>query len=456
MTDALSFFRQGSRVYCVGIGGIGLSGLARLLHRSGVRVSGSDLHPSIVTEELETEGIAISLGHSAARFPRVDAVIRSQAIPPMNEELRAAKERGIPVLTYPEAVAAFVGRRTLIAVAGTHGKTTTTSLIGVALRAAGLDPTILVGSRVPQFGGNAVLGKGHLFVLEADEYARSFLAYRPTIAVVTNIDADHLDTYRDLDDITKTFGVFLRNVSSDGTAIVNAEDASVTTLLKTYRGAVRTFGVTAGTTRASDVDRMPSGTRFLVRPDRVVINLPLMGIHNVRNALAAYAVGRVLDIDPKILAGALASFQGSWRRFERVGEIRGAPVIADYGHHPTEILATIDAVRQAYPLRRLVLVFQPHHAVRLQKLFPDFVRALSAADVLILAPLYLVVGRETEPPTVTIEDLGRAIGKHRPAPLICETLEAAAQSAERVLRENDVLVLMGAGDVHRIASLLRE
>lgn len=445
------------RVHLVGIGGIGMSGLALLLKRAGKRVTGSDCARSVMTDHLQRKGIRSAIGHRVSNIPlHTDLVVISQAIQKDNPELQWAWRRRIPVWTYPEAVSALTEGKKLVTVSGTHGKTTTTAMIGQVLRAAHLHPTILVGSLVKQFGGNAVAGKGRHFVLEADEFARSFLAYHPSLAVVTNIDRDHLDTYGTLPAIIRAFRQFYGNLRRGGTLIVNAEDGAVQ---KSLRGFPKTrhvaFGLHQGTYHATKLSPSPTAVRFRVVPDNAVIGLRLHGLHNVSNALAAYAACRTLGIKPRVIGHALSSFRGTSRRFERLGTFHRAPVISDYGHHPTEIRATLQAAREAFPNRRILLAFQPHHHGRLAALFRDFVDALQSADRVILTEVYQVAGREAHKAySKTGKDLWVAFKKAGGKGWFAPTLENCESAIRKYAKANDIILVMGAGSIDGVARKL--
>lgn len=444
-------------IHLIGIGGIGMSGLAVLLKEAGKQVSGSDLARSALIDRLRQKGMHIAIGHRVSNISSdSDLVVISQAVQKENPELREAKRQRIPVWTYPEAVAALTEGKKLITVSGTHGKTTTTAMIGHVLRVAKRDPTILVGSIVRQFKGNAVSGRGRYFVLEADEFAKSFLAYHPDLAVILNIDRDHLDTYRTLPNIVKTFRRFYGNAKKGAKLIVNAEDEgvrrSLTDLAKPQQIA---FGLRTGDYHATELVASPRAVRFLVAPDKVVVTLRLHGLHNVSNALAAYVVCRMVRLQPKAIARALGSFQGTGRRFERVGSLRGAPVISDYGHHPAEIRATLAAAREAFPKRRILLAFQPHHHGRLAALFRDFVFALRSADRVILNEVYQVAGRERHKRfPKTGKDLWQAFKKAGGKGWFAPTLAATEKAIRAHAKPNDVILVMGAGSIDAVARRL--
>ena len=370
------------RLHFVGAGGVGMSGIAEiLLLATPLEISGCDLARSDVTARLEKLGAKISIGHDPAHLAQADLVVISSAVAESNPEVAAARERGIPVIRRAEMLGEIMRLKQGVAVAGTHGKTTTTSLTGMVLTEAGFDPTIVVGGQVHILGTNARLGKGDYLVAEADEYDRSFLELTPVVAVITNVEADHLDTYRDLDDILEAFATFANRVPFFGAVVACADDAGVRRLLPRIKKRVVTYGespeamLTArslrleATSTTFDVWDAGEGSLGSVR-------LRLPGRHNVLNALAAVAAARELLIPFETIARALAAFTGVVRRFELKGERDGVLVVDDYAHHPTEIRATLAAARQVYPQRRLVALFQPHLFSRTRDFTDDFGRAL--------------------------------------------------------------------------------
>lgn len=444
-------FLRVKRLHFVGIGGIGMSGLAELLKSVGLTVTGSDLKESEVTAHLRSLGIPIfAAGHRAEHVAGADVVVYSSAVHGDNPEVKAARAAGIPVIKRAEMLAEVMRVKSGVAIAGSHGKTTTTSMTGAVLVAASLDPTIVVGGRMRQMGTNARLGKGEYLVAEADEFDRSFLTLRPVLAVVNNIDAEHLDTYRDMDDLKEAFTSFARSVPFFGAAILGLDDPHV----QEIRGAVGRRVVTFGLTPQADVtardvvlDRTHS--RFLAVADGEVlgpVEITLPGLHNVKNALAAISVARELAIPFGVAARALGAFSGVIRRFERKGERRGVLVIDDYAHHPTEVAATLAAARQAFPERRLVVLFQPHLYSRTRDVAHGFGAALLASDVLLVTSIY--GSREAPIEGITgqlVADAATSRG-HRAARYLPERGEIVP-ALEAELRANDLLVTMGAGDV---------
>jgi UDP-N-acetylmuramate--alanine ligase len=443
------------RLHFVGAGGVGMSGLAEILLLSTpLEISGCDKERSENTERLTALGAKIAYGHDAAHVEQADLVVISSAIAEENPEVAAARRRGIPVIRRAEMLAEIMRLKQGIAVAGTHGKTTTTSLTGMVLTEAGFDPTIVVGGRVRILGTNARLGKGDFLVAEADEYDRSFLELTPVVAVVTNIEEDHLDTYRDLADILDAFVIFANRVPFYGAVVACLDDPGVREILPRVKRRVVTYGESPeAALRAGEIRLEASGTTFEVWEGNTwslgTVRLPLPGRHNVLNALAAIAVGRELSIPFPTIARALKDFTGVIRRFETKGERGGVLVLDDYAHHPTEIAATLAAARQVHPGRRLVALFQPHLYSRTRDFAEAFGRALLACDLAIVTDVY--PSREKPIPGVTGEVVALAAQHAGHANVLyVPDKTSVAEELERVLKSGDLLLTMGAGDVVRL------
>src|SRR3989454_7683422 len=451
------------RVHFVGIGGAGMSGIAEVLVTQGFRVSGSDLAETAVTRHLASLGAAITIGHAAGHVSGADAVVVSAAVAADNPEVIAARERGIPVVPRALMLAELMRLKQGIAVAGTHGKTTTTSLIASVLAEGGLDPTFVIGGRLLAAGANARLGTGDFLVAEADESDASFLYLTPAIAVVTNIDADHMETYgHDFGKLTRAFVDFVQRLPFYGVAVLCVDDANVRAILPEIAKPVVTYGLAKDAQlRAAEVSNAEGRMRFVAQAARapdLAIDLAAAGVHNVRNALAAIAIGREVGVTDAAIAKALAEFKGVDRRFQRHGDVAldggGAfTLIDDYGHHPAEMAATIAAARGSFPGRRLVLAFQPHRYTRTRDLFEDFVKVLSSADALLLAEVYAA----GEAPIVAADgrSLARALrvaGKVEP--LFVEDIAELPAAIRRVAREGDVVLTMGAGSIGNIPAQL--
>jgi len=442
-------FLRVKQIHFVGVGGIGMSGLAELLKTVGLRVTGSDLRESESTRRLVELGIPIWAGHSPEHLAGADVVVYSSAVSEENVEVAAARAAGVPVIKRAEMLAEGMRFKRGIAIAGTHGKTTTTSMTGAILLSAGFDPTIIVGGRMRDVG-NARLGRGDWLVAEADEFDRSFLELTPLLAVVTNVDLEHLDTYRDLADLQDAFARFARSVPFFGAALLGLDDPNVQEIRPLIARRVVTWGLTPqADVTARDLVLERTGSRFLAVAERTVlgpVTLSVPGLHNVKNALAALSVARELEIPFLLASRALGEFAGVIRRFEKKGERGGVLVYDDYAHHPTEVAATLAAARQVHPDRRIVALFQPHLFTRTRDFAPQFGAAFLSADVLLVTPVY--GSREAPIPGVTgalVADAATARG-HRDAHFL-ETREKVLPALEETLAPGDLLITMGAGDV---------
>jgi UDP-N-acetylmuramate--alanine ligase len=452
--------RRIDTIHFVGIGGSGMGGIAEVLINLGYKVQGSDLKPNAVTEHLKSLGAKIMLGHRADNADRADVVVVSSAVPRDNPEIQAALARRVPVVPRAEMLGELMRFREAIAVAGTHGKTTTTSLIASVLAEGGEDPTFVIGGRLKSTGSNARLGDGRYLVAEADESDASFMHLQPVLAVVTNIDHDHLGTHGgDFAKLKQSFVEFLHNLPFYGLAVLCGDDEHVQSILKRVGRPFVTYGLREGVdVRATALERDRAGSRFSVQlPGRsrelsVMLNLP--GTHNVRNALAAISVAHELGVPDAAICRALANFQGIDRRMQYLGDaiVGGGSVsiVDDYGHHPTEIAATLEALHQAWPGRRLVLVFQPHRYTRTRDLLDDFATVLSGVDVLLVTEVYPA----GEVPIKGAD--GRAIcrairSRGKVEPVFVDKAEQIAAALRNVVRAGDVVVTMGAGHIGAIA-----
>ena len=451
------------RVHFVGVGGAGMSGIAEVLATQGYRVSGSDLHESAVTRRLRGLGVDIVIGHRAANADGADAVVVSTAVAQDNPEVAAARERGIPIVPRALMLAELMRLKQGIAVAGTHGKTTTTSLIASVLAEGGLDPTFVIGGRLLAADANARLGNGEFLVAEADESDASFLYLSPVLAVVTNIDADHMQTYgHEFAKLSRAFVDFVQRLPFYGVAVLCIDDPHVRAILPDIAKPVVTYGLDDDAkVRASNVVNARGRMRFVAHANGsrpLEVELALAGMHNVRNALAAIAVGREVGVRDDEIARALSEFKGVDRRFQRYGDIvlaRGGSfvLIDDYGHHPAEMAATLEAARESFPGRRLVLAFQPHRFTRTRDLFEDFVRVLSTADALVLTDVYPA----GEAPIVAAD--GRALARAvrvagRVEPVFVESIAEMPNAIRDVAHDGDVVVTMGAGSIGAVAAQL--
>ncbi len=445
------------RVHFVGIGGVGMSGIAEVLHNLGYEVSGSDKADSATTRRLAGLGIRVDRGHAAEHVANADAIVVSSAIKADNPELLAARERRIPVVPRAEMLGELMRFRRGIAVAGTHGKTTTTSLVASVLAEAGLDPTFVIGGQLTAAGANARLGTGEYLVAEADESDGSFLMLSPMVAIVTNIDADHLENYEgDFGKVKKAFADFLHRLPFYGLAVLCIDDAEVAALARETTRTNLTYGISSNDAdvRALNVRQQGAQMLFdLVLPgaDAVVpVTLNLPGRHNVLNALAASAVAWQLGVDAAAIQHALAQFQGVGRRFQARGELQldtgSAALVDDYGHHPSELAAVFAAARGGWADRRLVVAFQPHRYSRTRDLLDDFARVLSEVDVLVLTEVY--PAGEAPIANADARALARAVrARGKVDPVLIEHPRDLKNALPALLRDRDLLLLMGAGDI---------
>jgi UDP-N-acetylmuramate--alanine ligase len=443
-------------VHFVGIGGSGMGGIAEVLLNLGYDVQGSDIKANAVTQRLAQLGARVLLGHDAGNIAGADVVVVSTAINRNNPEVSAALDARVPVVPRAEMLGELMRFRYAIAVAGTHGKTTTTSLMASVLAEGGEDPTFVIGGRLKSAGTNARLGAGRYLVAEADESDASFLHLQPMVAIVTNIDNDHLGTHGgDFQKLRQSFLEFLHNLPFYGLAVLCVDDPELATLLPHVGRPVLTYGMGENAdVRAVDIERMAGRTRFSVlrkgRADVLDVTVNLPGLHNVLNSLAAIAVATDIGVEDAAIQRSLAGFQGIDRRLQVVGELRlqegEIVVVDDYGHHPTEINATLDALRQAYAGRRIVLVFQPHRYSRTRDLMDDFARVLSQADTLFVTEVYAAGEAHIEGAD------GRAIcravrGRGKVEPVFVPTVEEIAGALHGLIRPGDVIAMMGAGSI---------
>jgi UDP-N-acetylmuramate--alanine ligase len=445
------------QIHFVGIGGSGMSGIAEVLQNLGYVVTGSDMADNAVTRRLQSLGVQVFVGHAASNIGAADAVVVSTAVKANNVEVVAAREHAIPVVPRAIMLAELMRLRQGIAIAGTHGKTTTTSLVTSILAQAGMDPTFVIGGRLEAAGANARLGQGNYIVVEADESDASFLHLLPILAVVTNIDADHMETYgHDFEKLKQAFVEFVEHIPFYGRAVLCVDDANVRAIMPMITKPVTGYGLSEGADiRAVNVRHVGGQMHFAVQNGGgrhvmdVVLNLP--GVHNVLNALAAIAIGLEVGASETAIAQALADFRGVGRRFQRYGEVAiptggTFTLVDDYGHHPVEMAATLAAARAAFPGRRLVLAFQPHRYTRTRDVFEDFVKVLSSVDVLLLAEVYAA----GEAPIVAAD--GRALARAirvtgKVEPLFVEQIADMPATILATVQDGDVVLTMGAGSI---------
>jgi len=445
------------RIHLVGIGGSGMSGIAEVLLNLGYEVSGSDLKESDVVARLRALGAAIASKHDAANVEGADVVVVSTAVSESNPEVVRAHERGVPVIPRAEMLAELMRIKYSVAVAGAHGKTTTTSMVGEILAHGGLDPTVIVGGRLKAIGAHARLGQGPFLVAEADESDGSFLFLSPTIAVITNIDEEHLDYYGSLDKIREAFATFVNRVPFYGTIILPADEPNAAALRpKTKRRTVTYALGAAADVEGRDLAVGPGGVRFNLRVrgrDEGAIELKVAGVHNARNALAAIAAGWELGVPIAAIRDALREFAGVGRRLELRGDVHGALWIDDYAHHPTEIAAAVAAIRATHG-KRIVAVFQPHRYTRTMALLGRFAECFAGVAELVLLPIY--PAGEAPIPGVTAEGLAERVTKRGGTRVrVVADHAAAASAALSLLGDNDIFLTIGAGDVYRVGEVAR-
>ncbi len=455
------------KVYFIGIGGIGVSAVAYILLEQGKEVSGSDLSASDVTRDLENRGVKVNIGeHREENISKdFDLVVYSNAATSDNVELVKARKFNIPTMSYPELLGALTRDKFTICIAGTHGKTTITALISILMEKGDLDPTCVIGSRLKEFKGNARLGKSKYFVLEADEYKAAFLNYSPNILILNNIEFEHPDFYKDLEDVKNKFRQFIQRLPKDGLLIANFDDQNVMELAKYSPCRVITYGI-KDKADFNVFNIKQEGTKLLYslkfREQEIsTIKLNLIGVHNIYNTLAVIILGKVLKLPLEKIKGVVENYNGAWRRFELKGEQNGITIIDDYAHHPTEIKATLAGARLKYPKKRIIAVFQPHHEDRFRALFDDFVGSFGSANLVLVGDVYHVAGREVESQNSEVKM------KSKNSKLICEKIGEKAIYTGKLdntldwlvenVKENDLVITLGAGDVTRIGDdLMRE
>lgn len=453
------------KIHFVGLGGIGVSAVAKFFKLQGSEVSGSDIEPTEITDECKNLGITFYSGHNANHITsNMDLVIYSDAVPQDNPERLRAAELSIQQKSYAEILGEISKTKRTIAVSGTHGKSTTTAIIGLILEAAGLDPTVIVGSKVKTFSyGSLRLGTGEWLVVEGDEYRDHMLQLRPEIIVLTNLEWDHPDYFKTFEQMLDSFCQYIKLLPPQGYCVINNDDQDCQKLhsrIPSQGGQARNvrmvnFGFTEGSDFMARNLLLDAGVvKFTTSTKDGAIDdytLQVPGRFNVYNALAAIACARVLDIKPQIFKKTLSEFPGIWRRFEKVGEYNGATIISDYAHHPTAVRATIQAAREFYPNKRIMVVFQPHHRNRTKRLFNDFLAAFDSADFSIISEIYDVAGRELKADeNISAKDLVAAIGKNDI--IFGGNLDQTNDLIKQHARKDDIVLIMGAGDIYKVAT----
>jgi UDP-N-acetylmuramate--alanine ligase len=451
-------FGKAKHIHFVGIGGIGMSGIAELLLNLGYEVSGSDIQDSAATSRLATLGGKIFIAHKRENVEGADVVVYSSAIPDDNPEIVEAREGYVPVIPRAEMLAELMRLKYGVAVAGAHGKTTTTSMIASILTSGNLDPTVVIGGRLDIWGGsNAKLGQGDILVAETDESDGSFMALSPTIAVVTNMDYEHVDYYGNMDALREAFVNFINKIPFYGLSIICLDNEEIQGIIPRLRKRCLTYGMNSqADLRAREIEKGRSQVSFEVIHQnrslgRVVVGLP--GNHNVLNALAAISVGQELNINMEDMRQGLQNLGGLARRFQVKGERGGILVVDDYGHHPTEIVATLETTRECWPEKRLVVLFQPHRYTRTKALYDRFIISFNQADHLIIAPIYSAGERPIE--GVDAEWLYRGIKEHGHKEVtLCHNQDEILQTLLALLKRGDLLITLGAGDIYRVGEEL--
>lgn len=444
------------KVHFIGIGGISMSGLAALLLDKGFKVSGSDFRESEITNKLKSEGAEVYIGHKRSNLVNVDLVVYTAAIPSDNEEILEAKEKQIDLMDRAEFLGYIMkGHKFNVAVSGTHGKTTTTSMLSHITLKANLDPTILVGGDVDAINGNFKIGNSEYFITEACEYKESFLRFSPSIGIILNVDADHLDYYRDINHIKESFVKFVNLIPNDGYIIGCYEDNNVKDVIKNAKCNVLTYGITGGDIKATNISFNNKGcATFTVNKDNkdlFEVTLNTTGKHNILNALSAIAVSLIFNIDSSEIIEGLKECKGAHKRFEYKGEFNGATIIDDYAHHPVEIEATLDTAR-LIPHNKVYGVFQPHTYTRTKTLFDEFSTCFSKLDELLLLDIY--AAREKDTGMVSSLELGDAVRKNGVKCINVSSHEEAANYFKEKLKANDIMLTIGAGDVVRVADII--
>jgi len=447
-----------NKIYFIGIGGIGVSALARLMLEFNKQVFGSDIYDSSIITDLEKLGAKIKIGpHQAGNFNKeIDLVIFTSALKLNNPELKKAKKLKIPTFSYPEFLAQLMNGYIPLVVSGTHGKSTTTAMLAKIFIEAGLDPSVVVGTNIKELNGNARLGLGRHFIVEGDEYRAAFLNYKSVGLIINNIEADHLDYYKNIENIVKTFRQAVKKVPRGGFLVANAQDNNVKKILKSAKCKVISFGIEEGDYYASHIVQRGELTCFAVKGlERFDLAIKIPGLHNVQNALAATVLALAFQIDCQVIKKALLNFQGAWRRFEIKGEKKGIIVVDDYAHHPTEIKATLKTAKKYFSAKKIWCVYQPHSGPRTKTLFNDFINSFTDCDELIVTDIYQVAGREKKE-KVDIKAFVKAIKKEKKEITLVKDYKCVCSYLISKLKPGDVVITMGAGTITEISDELLE
>ena len=446
------YIKPGRRAHLVGVGGVSMSPLAEVLHGAGMVITGSDMHDSATVEHLRSLGIHVTVGHRAENVAGAELVIRTAAVHDVNPEIAAAREAGIPVFERAQAWGSIMKHyRNALCISGTHGKTTTTSMCTHIIMAAGLDPTVMIGGTLPLLGAGHRVGRGETIILESCEYCNSFLSFFPTVAVILNIEADHLDFFKDLEDVERSFREFASRTPEDGYVVANADDRNTMDTLRGINRKMITFGLGSNAdVYAENITYLGANSQFdiMYKGEKFTdVTLHVPGVHNVKNALAATAAAICLGIRPNAVKYGLAGFNGAGRRFEFKGKFNGADVYDDYAHHPGELKALLDTVEQLN-YKRNILVFQPHTYSRTAALFDDFIKQLRRPNVLLLAEIF--AAREKN----TIGISSAALAEKVEGALFFPTFTELETALRRIAQPGDIILTVGAGDVYKIGENL--
>ena len=446
-----NYIAPGRRAHLAGIGGVSMSPLAEVLHKMGMVITGSDMHESATVDHLRSLGIPVSIGHRAENVGDAELVIRTAAIHDENPEIAAARTRGIPVFERAQAWGSIMrGYKNALCISGTHGKTTTTSMCTHIIMAARMDPTVMIGGTLPLLGSGYRVGHGDTIILESCEYCNSFLSFFPTVAVILNIEADHLDFFKDLEDVEHSFRAFADRVPENGLIVANADDANTMHTLEGETRPVLTFGLEQGDVHAANLawhNGLPSFDVIYRGEVFTHVELRVPGEHNVKNALAAAAASIALAVSPQAVSEGLNAFRGAGRRFEHKGTFHGAEIYDDYAHHPGELQALLSAAR-ALGYERIICAFQPHTYTRTHALFDDFVEVLKEPDLTILAEIF--AAREVNELGISSKDLAQRI----PGSEYYSTLPEVTQRLRELARPDDLILTVGAGDIYTVGEAL--
>lgn len=450
-------YKKSTRVHFMGIGGSGVSSLAKILHEKGLIISGCDQSASPFTKNLIDEGISVKIGHQAEHIRNIDLLIHTSALNLDHPEILAAKKQQIPILSYPQAIGLLTNEIQTIAICGTHGKTTTTAFTYFAFKSSTEDPALIVGSTIPQLNNiNGSFGDGNLLILEACEYKRNFLNYNPTTIVITNLELDHLDYYKDQNDYISAFIEFTERLPENSNLIVNGDDQNITLLIKKLKKTdckpkITTFGI-----GKNNDYFLEKGVIYRKSIKLATLNIKLPGLHNQMNALAAFTVAHIHNKQPLQITEGLSIFQGTGRRMELLGEFKGSIIYDDYAHHPSELKATLSALKEKFPTRKILAVFQPHQYSRTFLLQEQFATAFSDADNVIIADIYESRDSQEAKNSISAQKLAEKISKHHPGTIYGGSIEQIAKHIRSAKPKNEILITLGAGDIWELSHQLAD